>query len=194
VLLATATYASVRSANRAARAAERSLLAGLRPALLPSRVQDPEEKVGYADGHWVAVPGGYAITEIAAETIYLAVALRNVGQGLAVLHGWSIGPARDADANAPEEREFRLLRRDIYVPAGDTGFWQGAFRDTDDEVFRVVRRAIERQEVLTLDLLYGDHEGGQRTISRFILACDDANGPRLASAARHWNLDRPEPR
>jgi hypothetical protein len=38
----------------------------------------------------------------------------------------------------------------------------------------------------------GDHEGGQRTISRFPLipVGDDR---WLASVARHWNLDRPSP-
>src|ERR1700692_4305776 len=44
LVLAVATFSSVRSANRAARAAERSLLAGLRPVLLASRLQDAPHK------------------------------------------------------------------------------------------------------------------------------------------------------
>ncbi len=44
LVLAVATFASLRSANRAARAAERSLLAGLRPLLMPSRLQDPRDR------------------------------------------------------------------------------------------------------------------------------------------------------
>jgi hypothetical protein len=52
LILAVATFASVRSANRAARAAERALLAGLRPVLMPSRLQDPEQKILWVDGHW----------------------------------------------------------------------------------------------------------------------------------------------
>jgi hypothetical protein len=47
--LAISTFASVKSANRAARAAERSLLAGLRPLLVPSRLQDAEQKVLFSD-------------------------------------------------------------------------------------------------------------------------------------------------
>lgn len=46
---------------------------------------------------------------------------------------------------------------------------------------------------VTVDLLYGDHEGGQRTVSRFVLIQRD-DGSRLAAVSRHWNLDRPEPR
>ena len=38
LVLAVATFAAVRSANRAARAAEQSLLVGLRPLLVPSRL------------------------------------------------------------------------------------------------------------------------------------------------------------
>ena len=56
LVLAVATFASVRSgsrsartADRAARAAERSLLAGQRPLLVNSRLQDPPQKVEFPD-------------------------------------------------------------------------------------------------------------------------------------------------
>jgi hypothetical protein len=47
LVLATATFASVRSANRAARVAEESLLAATRPLLMPSRMEDSPIKVGF---------------------------------------------------------------------------------------------------------------------------------------------------
>jgi hypothetical protein len=75
LVLAVSTFASVRSANRAARAAERSLLAGLRPLLLPSRLQDPEQKVGFADQKWLVVPGGGAAAQVGDDAIYLALSL-----------------------------------------------------------------------------------------------------------------------
>jgi hypothetical protein len=62
LVLGVATFASVRSANRAARAAEASLLAGLRPLLVPSRLQDPPQKVSYVDQHWLRIEGGRAVT------------------------------------------------------------------------------------------------------------------------------------
>jgi hypothetical protein len=55
LVLAVATFASVRSANRTARAAEQSLQAGLRPLLLASRLQDDSQKVMFLDGKWVQV-------------------------------------------------------------------------------------------------------------------------------------------
>src|SRR5436309_16086816 len=88
LVLAAATFASVRSANRAARATERALLAGIRPVLVPSRLQDPPQKVGFQDEHWVKVEGGRAVAEVTDDVIYFAIALRNVGNGLAVLDRW----------------------------------------------------------------------------------------------------------
>ena len=88
--LAVSTFGSVRSANRAARTAERSLLAGLRPLLLPSRPDDPIQKVPYSDDHWEKLPGGEAIARVTADAVYLAISLRNVADGIAVLHGWRL--------------------------------------------------------------------------------------------------------
>lgn len=83
MVLAIATFASVRSGNRAARTAERALLAGVRPLLVSSRQQDPEQKVTFVDQHWVHTPGGGAPAETIDESIYLSMSLRNVGDGVA---------------------------------------------------------------------------------------------------------------
>jgi hypothetical protein len=71
------------------------------------------------------------------------------------------------------------------------GFWQGAFRDTEDARYDEARKVIEAREPWTVELLYGDHEGGQRVVSRFtMLPIKDPS----ATASRHWNIDRPDPR
>ncbi|HXQ61216.1 MAG TPA: hypothetical protein VN796_02720 [Acidimicrobiales bacterium] len=194
LVLAGATFVAVRSANRAFRITERALLAGIRPVLVPSRFEDPPEKVGFQDDHWVRVPGGRAVAEATDETIYLAVALKNVGSGLAVLDRWDIHlerPTGEHTHRPPEE--FRRLRRDIYVPAGDLGFWQGTVRDRDDPLFTPVADAMTGRRAMVVDLLYRDHEGGQRMISRFSLVPDE-DGQWISSVARHWNLDRSDPR
>jgi hypothetical protein len=193
LVLAVATFSSVRSANRAARAAERSLLAGLRPVLMPSRLQDPPQKVSFADQHWVTIEGGHAAFEVTAEAIYLVIGLRNAGSGIAVLHGWYFYPERQGATDHAKTDEFRRLTRDIYVPAGDQGFWQGAFRDPSDPMFSIASVAATAGNAVTIDLLYGDHEGGQRMVSRFALS-PMPNGSWLAVVGRHWNLDRPQPR
>jgi hypothetical protein len=192
-VLALATFASVRSANRASRLAERSLLAGLRPLLGPSKLDDPPQKIGFIDDKWVLAEGGGAVAEVGGSAIYLAMALRNLGAGIAVLHGWYFYPRLlHGDDGHADPAEFVRLTRDIYVPVNDVGFWQGAFRDPNASEFAEARAAIEARTDLTVDLLYGDHEGGQRVISRFALRPRDDRW--IASAARHWNIDREDPR
>ncbi len=194
LVLAVATFAAVRSGNRAAKVTERALLVGIRPVLVPSRPHDPPERVGYADNHRVEVPGGRAIAEATDEAVYLAIALRNVGNGLAVLDRWDFYSERpSAEAGRRDPGTFRRLTRDIYVPAGDLGFWQGVFRDPLEPEFRAASEAVRERRSFTVDLLYGDHEGGQRTVSRFTLIPED-DGGWLASVSRHWNLDRADPR
>jgi hypothetical protein len=193
LVLAVATFASVRSANRSARTAERALQAGLRPVLMPSRLEDPPDKIAWADEHWTRLPGGRGVVEVVDGTIYLAMSLRNVGAGIAVLQGWH--PQFEVRPNLPyaEPGQFRRLVRDLYVAAGDVGFWQGAVRDHDDPFRAGLCEAIQQRQRFLVDLLYSDHEGGQRTISRFSLNPRDGD-EWLCAVSRHWNLDRPDPR
>jgi hypothetical protein len=194
LVLAVATFASVRSANQAARTAERALQVGLRPLLMPSRLEDPLVKVMWVDGHYSRLEGGRASVEIVDGIIYLAMSLRNVGSGMAVLHGWYPSATRlRGDQPHAEPERFRTLTRDLYVPPGDVGFWQGAFRDPAEPGYAELYEAIQAHRVLTVELLYGDHEGGQRMVSRFALSSGDGT-TWLASVGRHWNLDRPDPR
>jgi hypothetical protein len=194
LVLASATFASVRSANRASRVAERSLLSGLRPLLMPSRPDDPTLKVGFIDNHFVALPGGAATAEVTETVIYLSMSLRNVGNGIAILHGWRIEFSRDfTEMSRPAVGEFHRLTRDLYVAVGDVAFWQGAYRDPSDPEFSEVRSRVAAHERLVLDILYGDHQGGQRVVSRFLLNPRGDDG-WFVSVARHWNVDEPEPR
>jgi hypothetical protein len=193
LVLAVATFAAVRSANRAARAAEQSLLVGLRPLLVASRIQDETQKVMFVDGRWVRIPGGRATIQAEEGVIYLAMSLRNVGRGIAVVHGWHFYPAWGPGVPDPVIDEFHRQTRDLYVPPADIGFWQGAFRDQADPQYDEACKAVTTREPMTIDVLYGDHEGGQRVVTRFGLQPGQDDG-WLLSASRHWNIDRPDPR
>ena len=193
LVLAIATFASVRSANRAARVAEQALMTNLRPLLTTSRLEDPGEKVGFADDHYMRIPGGGAGADVTDDAIYLAISLRNAGSGLALLHGWVFHPERNFSPEHADPDEFRRLTRDLYIAPGDLGFWQGAFRDPSDPQFAVARAAIEARQPISIDILYGDQEGGQRMISRFGIT-PRADGNWMAAAGRHWNVDRSDPR
>lgn len=192
-MLAVATFAAVRSANRAARAAEQSLLAGLRPVLVPSRLTDEPLKVGFSEGKWMRVPGGRLVAETQNGVVYLAASLRNVGPGIGVLHGWCLYTDHDPARPQSDLSMFRRLTRDLYLPPGETGFWQGTFRDASDPQYEMALKAVDTGEVLILDLLYGDYNGGQRMITRFGSTRRD-DGDWMLSAARHWHIDRAGPR
>ncbi|HEY0540042.1 MAG TPA: hypothetical protein VGD53_16850 [Actinoallomurus sp.] len=193
LVLAAATFASVRSANRAARTAERSLQAGLRPVLMASRLEDPTEKIVWMDGYWGQTKGGRAHVDVTDDAIYLAIPLRNVGSGIAVLHGWrSCADRLTATQPPPAVEHFRPQTRDLYVPGDGLGFWHGAYRDEERTDQADLAKAIENSTPLTVDLLYGDHEGGQRTISRFSVLPHSSGW--VCSVVRHWNLDRHDPR
>jgi hypothetical protein len=210
LVLAVATFSAVKSANMMARVARQQLLVGLRPMLMTSRRDDATLNVNFGDRKWVKIPGGGAAGEVgggdgmqgpADGVVYLAVSVRNAGNGLAVLHGWRFYPDWHREPDHAPLEEFRTQTRDLYVPVGDIGFWQGAFRDPEDPQYAAARKAIEAGEPWTVELLYGDHEGGQRAITRFTMLPfgtenpdADPEGSWLASQSRHWNIDRPDPR
>jgi hypothetical protein len=193
LVLAVATFASVRSANRSARVAERALQVGLRPLLMPSRLEDPTQKIRWVDEHWAHLEGGRACVESAERNIYLAMSVRNAGNGIAVLQAWHIDSEfQHAGQPPPERDQFRPHTRDLYIPAGDVGFWQAAIRDPNDNLYPGLLAAVQRRQTFTVDVLYGDHEGGQHTVSRFtITPVQDSRW--LCSVVKHWSLDRPDP-
>ena len=94
----------------------------------------------------------------------------------------------------PDVEEFRRLTRDLYIPPGDRGFWQGALRDPAEPLFEEARQTIRARRACTVDLLYGDGEGGQRVITRFTLIPSTHDETWLSAVSRHWNLDRADPR
>ena len=194
LVLAGATFASVRSGNRSARIAEQTLLAGLRPLIVPTRREDPPQKIGFADNKWLIAPGGGGAVDTTDGAIYLGIALRNVGNGIAILHGWNLYRVDDApDDPRPLLDRFNRLTRDLYIAPGDDGFWQGALRDPASESFRYALRAFRSGERVLVDILYGDQQGLQRMISRFSLLPRD-DGAWAATVARHWNVDGVDPR
>jgi hypothetical protein len=194
LVLAVATFASVRSSNRSARLAEYTMQLGIRPLLMPSRLEDPPQKIRWGDDHHAALTGSGAHVQVVDDNLYLAMSVRNAGSGIAVLHGWHLHlePVRTEHAHA-ERDEFRPQTRDLYIPGGDVGFWQAAIRDRDDPEYAEMVARVRDRELFLIELLYTDHQGEQPSITLFVVAPYDDDG-WYCSAVRHWNLDRPDPR
>jgi hypothetical protein len=194
LVLAVATFASVRSANRSARLAELALQEQRRPVLVQSRLDDPDQKIMFGDGHWVQAGGSRAVAEQVDGNVYLAVSLRNVGAGIGVLQAWGVRAGRQySREHHYADAEFRELSRDLYIPAGDIGLWQGARRDSNDPLHQEIAAAVSDCQPITIELLYTDQAGGQRTISRFGLT-PAGDGDWLTGVTRHWYLDHTGPR
>ena len=197
LVLAVATFAAVRSSNRSARIAEAAFEVNLRPVLVTSRLDDPVQKIRWVDDHWARLEGSRSVIELIDGSIYLAISVRNVGSGLAVTFGWHV--ATDLalnDVPHADPESFRTQTRDLFIAPGDIGFWQGAIREADDPDYPALSADISDRQPFTIEVLYGDHEGGQRTITRFGMTPhrDGDATSWFPSVARHWNLDRPDPR
>ena len=198
LVLAVATFSAVRSSNRSARIAEEAFQVNLRPVLVTSRLDDPMQKIRWVDDHWARLDGSQASVEMVDRSIYLAISVRNVGSGLAVIFGWSVLTVlvRTNEVPHPAPEDFRMQTRDLYIAPGDIGFWQAAIREEGDPDYAALSQDVQHVHPFTIDVLYGDHEGGQRTITRFgmipLQTGDDTKW--FPNVARHWNLDRPDPR
>jgi hypothetical protein len=194
LVLAAATFSAVRSSNRSARIAEQALQEQRRPVLVHARLDDPQQKVMFLDGHWIRAEGSQAVVDEDDGSIFLGVPLRNVGAGIAVLQGWHVWPElMGAGNDHPALEDFRRQGRDIYIAPGDVGLWQGALHEADGDVLQGIAAARAARRPFTVDLLYSDQVGGQRTISRF--AVTPVGDDRwLGSSGLHWNIDRAGPR
>jgi hypothetical protein len=195
LVLAVATFAAVRSANRSARIAETALQEQRRPLLAQSRLDDPVQKLMFVDEHWVTATGGHAAAEHIDGNVYLAISLRNVGSGIGVCQGWTLRTGLTTSRTSPTPasvEQFRLQTRDLYIPAGDIGMWQGALRNPDDPLRLAAAEAIDKRQSITIELLYTDQVGFQRTVTRFGLFPTPDGW--LASVTRHWYLDWDGPR
>ncbi len=201
LVLAGATFSSVRSSSRTARIAERALLASQRPVLAPSGPEDPAAQVQFADGQVFVLTAGRPLAERFGGTIYLAVPLCNLGAGIAVLRAYHLqsepartvtedpdGPARHRRNDTPPNlSSFAPQQRDLLISTGRAGFWQAALRDPESSLHVATAEALDTAGRITVDVLYGDHQGSQPTITRLVLLSDEGGAWRC-DATRYWNL------
>src|SRR5262245_25204742 len=167
---------------------------GIRPLLMSSRLTDTEQKIMWGDEHWARLSGSGATAEVVDDNLYLAMSVRNSGSGIAVIHGWYLVLQElQQDHAHAEPDEFRRQLRDPYVAGDDVGFWAGRHPRSGRSRIRRPAGGPSGPRVFAIELLYSDHEGGQRAIGRFAVA-PVKESVWLCSVVRHWNLDRPDPR
>ena len=106
LVLAVATFSvGALVAAASARVAERALQIRTRPLLMTSRLDDPPVKFRWMDDHWVKLDGSRAHAAVDDGVVYLAVSVRNVAGGVAVLQGWYPHPEQSlSDVPFPAAR------------------------------------------------------------------------------------------
>ena len=202
LVLAVATFAAVRSSNRSALIAEVALQEQRRPILVPSGLDDPVQKLNFADGQWISAEGGYSRADHVNDNVYLGISLRNVGSGIGVCQGWAVRAGQTLTSQMPEhmpDEEFRMQSRDLYIPGNGVGMWQGAIRNREDPLRTALARAVDEGGPITIELLYSDLTGRQRAITRFGLlpfdpGAEQRRGNRFTAMSRVWFLDFEGPR
>jgi hypothetical protein len=115
-------------------------------------------------------------TAVGTLVLAIAISVRNVGTGLAVMHGWHVEVTGQPQQTYPPLEEFTTQTRDIYLAPGDVGFWQRALRDPATAQLKAVAAAVEAGDPMMLNVLYGDWEGGQRVITQFALRAQATSG------------------
>jgi len=200
LVLAGATFVAVRASARSTAIAERALLTGQRPVLAPAGPDDPAASVQFTDGLVFPVANGQPLVQRATGIIYLAIPLRNMGAGLATLRGYRLQgePGTDITQDPrgvaghlrgdppPEPLAFSRQQRDLLISTSRAGFWQAALRDPQAVQHKEITQAIETHGRITVDVLYGDHEGGQPSVTRFVLL--PGEGSWRCDAVRYWSL------
>src|SRR5581483_9660063 len=101
LVLAVATFGSTRSANRAARIAEKTLQLGLQPLLVTTRPEDPPEIASFGEGVVFLTPGGGATVAERDGNYFIVLPVRNVGTGLAVLRSGMVLAGRSQEIDDP---------------------------------------------------------------------------------------------
>ena len=116
------------------RRARRRALATGRPAAAaaPSKLDDPPQKIGFVDDKWFLAEAAGPSRRSDESAIYLAIPLRNVGSGIAVLHGWTFFTTERV-GTTPEHRdpsELTASARPLH-PGGGRGLLARRFRDPE---------------------------------------------------------------
>ena len=175
-MLAVATFCSVRSANRSARVAELSLLAGSAAGADPLAGGRPARAGAFRRRQTLDVPGHGGGGRGRRRRVYLAIALRNGGSGLAVIHGWQAAAAASRPRSASTADRASASLEEFPPPAARSVHPRRRHRLLAGGAARSARSRVRPRcatrsrggERVRIDLLYGDHEGGQRTIVRSV--------------------------
>jgi hypothetical protein len=156
--------------------------------------------VQFADGQTFPVGGRHALVHKETGVIYLAIPLCNVGTGLAVLRGYRLQGETASDVTQDPRGVAQHRRGDLAPPAAvllaaaagpadqrkPGRFLAGALRDPATPLYKEIALAVDTGGRMTVDVMYGDHAGGQPSVTRFVMLPEA--GSWRCDATRYWSL------
>jgi len=205
-LLAIVTFALVCATYLMAQTAKRQFGRQLLPILIPSRIRDPIRKVYFSNNTWQMLYGDQVLVD-SVDTLYVAIPLRNIGSGTAVVRGLSIpdvGPDDDAlPRRRPSLKNLIAAKTDLLLGPGDISHLsidsEAQTADRQRHALQTQVERIDRDSGVYLDILHCDHVRRQHNITRIELAQvsekssssgTTSGAEHIARAVKHWPLRR----
>ena len=130
LVLAVATFAAVRSSNRSARIAEIALQEQRRPLLAGSRLGvDPDQKIMFVDRALGTRRRRPRHGRERGRSDLSGDEPAQHRRGDRRMSGWGVRAGLLRTRRPLSRGRVPAQTRDLYIPAGDVGLWQGAIRD-----------------------------------------------------------------
>ena len=170
LVLAVATFSAVRSSNRFSPHRRRVTPHQHAPTAHPVAVSTTPSKGCCGIHHHAAHINGRTPSsrKTAGSSIWRSDC-ETLVQVLPCSTGGTRCPIRRSKTcPTPQAEDFRRLTIDLYIPAGGSGYWEAAVREPDDPLRPGFMRALTERHPFMIDILYGDQQGRQRTISRYL--------------------------
>lgn len=189
--LVTATIALAVATVTVALLSARQIKHNLLPIMVPARPDGRKRVARFTLEKHVTIRNADTYAEFDGDGVCLAVCLRNIGSGVAVLKGFDASPndsAEPASYDVPSLSRFASALHALYLGPGDAAYL-AIFTSLDSsrtDAYEVVQETVPNGASLLLDLVYTDHSGGQLTISRLELEWATDVDRYVAKVARYW--------
>jgi hypothetical protein len=174
------------SALLSARQMKRNLL----PIITPARPDGSKRVARFTPAKHVVLENADSFSQEDGERVYLAVCVRNIGSGVAVVRGVDANSTDEVKELAPDGipalRGLVRSERSLYLGPTEAAYLTMWATSSSSAGFDVVRRTVPAKGDLLLDLVYCDHAGRQLTVSRIELRwASDANR-YVARLVKYW--------
>jgi hypothetical protein len=162
----------------------------LLPVIIPAKAHGIKWIVRFTPHKHVVLENFDSYTDEDDQYVYFAVALRNIGAGIAVVLGTDASPKADLDDLVPKHvaplSGMRRMARNMYLAKSDAAYLVFWTTSASSGIYKVIYDAVPKRQDIVLDLIYSDQDGRQMTVSRFELSWAMDVNRYVAKIVKHW--------